>query len=545
MGQIGSFNQSNSNQMGGGFNNEQGRVSKASYFLPFLFALFLALGMILGSNFNPQSEGFRGDDYDKKLGQVLGYIQNSYVDTPNKEELVENAIENMLAELDPYSSYISAKDLVHANEQLEGNFEGIGVEFNVINDTVTVLHVIPGGPSEIVGILPGDQIIEVEGEIMAGIGIKNNDIISKLKGPKDTKVKVKIHRKNNKQLIDFEITRDKIKIESVVASYMLNDKTGYIKVVRFAGNTSSDFIESLEKLQRKGIKNLVVDLRGNPGGYLGAATAMVEQFLKADELITFTQGRSRNREEYKASGDGIFTKGNLVVLINEGSASASEIFSGAIQDLDRGLLVGTRSHGKGLVQEPIELKDGSQLRLTVARYYTPSGRCIQRPYDMTIENGSRDSLAQVFKTKSGREVKDGGGIIPDIEVASDSIYSNNYYLTIAKKGVLYELALEYFNLNREKLIEDYKNSDDFVSGFTTPNSILDSCNAVVKKSELIVTEKETKIAKDYLNVQFKAIIARYMWGDNAFYAIINNTDPVVQKALEAITENKLSAYGIN
>ncbi|MGB0428975.1 MAG: S41 family peptidase, partial [Bacteroidia bacterium] len=392
------------------------------------------------------------------------------------------------------------------------------------------------------GLLPGDQIVNVEGETIAGIGIKNTEIIKKLKGPKGTSVNIDVKRKSSAELLDFEIARDKIKIESVVAAYMANKNTGYLKVTRFAGNTSSDFIAAIEKLKQQGAKNLVVDLRGNPGGYLGAATAMVDQFLADGELITYTQGRSRKRDDYKASGDGIFKQGKLVVLINEGSASASEIFSGAIQDLDRGLIVGTRSHGKGLVQEPIELKDGSQLRLTVARYYTPSGRCIQRPYDMSIKNGERDSLAKVFTTKGGREVMDGGGIIPDIDIDADSVYSNAFYQGVLRKALLYELALNYYNANLQLLETEYSNYIEFASDFKVPNAVIDSCGAILKRQRIEFTNTDKIKAEAAINGQFKAMIGRYIWGDDAFYMIINNTDASMQKALDALVNNASSFY---
>lgn len=518
---------------------------KSDYLLPFLFAFFLAIGMILGANFNPSNEGFGSDDYSRKFNQVLGYIESSYVDTPDKEELIEGAIKEMLSELDPYSSYISAKDLSHANEQLEGSFEGIGVEFNIMNDTVNILHVIPGGPSEKVGLLPGDQIINVEGESIVGIGINNNEIIRKLKGPKDTKVKVDIKRKTEAKLIAFEITRDQIKIESIVATYMANKNTGYIKVSRFAGNTSEDFKKSIEDLRIKGAESLIVDLRGNPGGYLGAATAMVDQFLKSGELITFTQGRSRNREDYKASGDGIFKQGNLVVLINENSASASEIFSGAIQDQDRGLIVGQRSHGKGLVQEPIELRDGSQIRLTIARYYTPSGRCIQRPYDMSIENGTNDGTAETFTTKQGRTVLDGGGIMPDILVEEDSLYKNGFYQGVLRKGLIYDVALGYFNTHRKQLELGYSDFSSFDKGFEVPPMVIDSSESVLIKADFSFTDAEVEEVRQEIEGQFKALIARYIWGDNAFYTIMNRNDEIMKKALEAIEGDKFNTYGVS
>lgn len=518
---------------------------KTDYLLPFLFAVFLAVGMFLGTKFNPNESGGTKDQYDKKLDQVLGYIDNIYVDTPDKELLVELAIEEMLAELDPYSAYISAKDLAHANEQLEGNFEGIGVEFNVINDTVSVLHVIQGGPSEKLGILPGDQIVTVEGESIAGVNIKNTEIIRKLKGPKGTSVSVGIKRKYESELLPFDIVRDEIKIESVIAVYMANENTGYIKVTRFAGNTGDDFSKAIDDLKDKGAENLIVDLRGNPGGYLGTAIQMVDEFVEKGELITYTQGRARKRDEHLATGNGSYKQGKLCVLIDEGSASASEIFSGAIQDLDRGLVVGQRSHGKGLVQEPIELKDGSQIRLTVARYYTPSGRCIQRPYDMNIENGAGDAKAEKFTTKNGREVLDGGGIVPDIEVKGDSTLTTSYYATVIRKGLLYELALNYQRSNREQMLKEYSNYNIFNERFRMPQSITDSLT--VQTKDVIGNFSNDQLLKSrvLIEAQFKAMLARYTWGDEAYEFIINQQDDTYQKGLEALKENSFAQYGID
>ena len=457
--------------------------NKPNYLLPLLLSVFLAVGMILGTKFNPKAAGGSShSSIQQKFDQVLGYIDNAYVDTPDQEYLVETAIQKMLEELDPYSTYISAKDLAHATEQLEGNFEGIGVEFNILKDTVTVLYVLSGGPSERLGLLPGDKFVLVDGEKIAGIGIKSTDVVRKLKGPKGTRVNVSIKRRNAPELLEFEIVRDEIKIESVVAVFMANENTGYIKVTRFASNTANDFERAIEDLKKKGAENMVVDLRGNPGGYLGAATKMVGEFLERGEMITYTQGRERPREEHKSSGSGQFQEGKLCVLIDEGSASASEIFSGAIQDLDRGLIIGQRSHGKGLVQEPIELRDGSQLRLTVARYYTPSGRCIQRPYDFSLDiNKADSSRTKDFETRSGRSVSDGGGIAPDVEIGPDTSFASPYYLKLVRKGLVYEVAADYADKNRERIKTEYSNFESFQSIFEPEQAVLDSLVAKAAK----------------------------------------------------------------
>lgn len=520
---------------------------RLNYLLPLLFAVFLAIGMVLGTKFNPKAGGKTShSSIQQKFDQVLGYIEHAYVDTPDQEYLVETAIQNMLEELDPYSSYISAKDLSHATEQLEGNFEGIGVEFNILKDTVTVLHVLAGGPSERLGLLPGDKFVLVDGEKIAGIGIKNTDVVRKLKGPKGTKVNVAIKRRSAPELLEFEIERDEIKIASVVANFMANPTTGYIKVTRFASNTANDFELAIKALKEKGARNMVIDLRGNPGGYLGAATRMVGEFLEKGEMITYTEGRERPRDEHKSSGNGQFQEGNLCVLIDEGSASASEIFSGAIQDLDRGLIIGTRSHGKGLVQEPIELKDGSQLRLTVARYYTPSGRCIQRPYDFSLDITKEDTVrTHDFATKSGRKVSDGGGIAPDIEVLPDTSFASDYYLKLARKGLVYEVAANYADNNRTKLKEKYSNFDAYLEGFEPGQSMLDSLIRRGERVGVAYDEEGLKKARSFIELQCKALIARHNWGDQGYYEVMAESDAVLKKALSVIENDQFAVYGIN
>lgn len=519
-------------------------MDKKNYLLPILLSLFLVFGMLIGSQFGPGVSAGSGSElksYQKRFNQVLGYIDNSYVDTPDKERLVEAAIEEMLQELDPYSSYVSAKGLANANEQLEGNFEGIGVEFNILNDTVTVVNVMAGGPSERLGILPGDKFLTVEGEAVAGVGLENNDVIKKLKGPKNTSVSVEIKRRRVEEPLAFDIVRDQIKIASVAASFMCNDHTGYVKVLRFASSTADDFSRSIKELKEQGAENLIVDLRGNPGGYLGTAIDMVDEFLAADEMITYTQGRERRKSEYNSTSKGGFQTGKLCVLIDENSASASEIFSGAIQDLDRGLIVGTRSHGKGLVQEPIQLRDGAQLRLTVARYYTPSGRCIQRPYDMDIDiNG--DVLRKEFQTKGGRTVTDGGGVEPDLKVNLDSGLFTPTYESFLRKGVIYEYVLDYHDAQRKKLLTEYPSQADFIATFQTPASSIDSMlTATGLKEEADLAADDTR---ENISDHFKSLMGRYLYGDETYYMIAKETDPVYIKALEAIETDQFSAYGI-
>ncbi|MGB1032256.1 MAG: S41 family peptidase, partial [Flavobacteriales bacterium] len=343
----------------------------------------LAVGMLFSSL--TQAQKTDPQSTTEKFGTLLYYIEQMYVDSVDSEALTEKAIRGMLEDLDPHSSYISSSDVQDANAPLKGNFDGIGIQFNILKDTILVVSPISGGPSEKLGIQAGDKIVTVDGQVVAGVGITNNDVRDKLMGPKDTKVTVGIKRKGAKKLIDFDIIRDKIPIYSVDASYMLDDNIGYIKVNRFGKTTMQELREGLVKMKNQGMKDLVLDLQGNGGGYLQTAIEMADEFLSEQKLIVFTQGRAFPKDDFYAKREGLFEKGRLVVLIDEGSASASEIVSGAIQDWDRGLIIGRRSFGKGLVQRPVPLPDGSEVRLTVQKYYTPSGRCIQKPYDDGVE----------------------------------------------------------------------------------------------------------------------------------------------------------------
>ncbi|TNF24933.1 MAG: S41 family peptidase, partial [Bacteroidetes bacterium] len=424
------------------------------------------------------------EEYKLKFDDVLNLIETKYVDTPDYDKLVEEAIIGMVKELDPHSEYMTAEEYEKMNEPLSGNFEGIGVQFNIIKDTIAVVSPISGGPSERLGIRSGDKIVVIEDTVVAGIGITNNDVIKKLRGDKGTKVRIKVYRRGNKDLIDYTIVRDKIPIFSCDASYMLNEEVGYIKLNRFAQTTMDEFYEAIAELEPKGMKHLVLDLRGNSGGYLNTAIQLSDEFLQDNQLIVYTEGVSSPKREHFATKQGKFEKGKLVILIDEGSASASEIVSGAVQDHDRGLIVGRRSFGKGLVQRPFKLRDGSTLKLTTARYYTPAGRCIQRPYEegndeyrnesrRRRDNGelfSADSIhvddQQEFLTDNKRKVYGGGGILPDVFVPLDTSETSEFLTQLLSKGLFFQYINEYVDANRDELNSKYPDFETFDAGFS-------------------------------------------------------------------------------
>ena len=430
-------------------------------------------------------------DQGEKYRELLHLLDSYYTDTVNKEKLTDVAISKVLEELDPHSTYILAKDLKRTDEPLVANFEGIGVTFQLLRDTIIVLEVIPTGPSEKVGIQAGDKIIQINDTTVAGIKIDNDGVIKRLRGPKGTKVKVSIMRRSSDQLLPFVITRDKIPIYSIDASYMADATTGYIKLLRFSASSMTEFMTAVDKLKKQGMTDLIMDLQGNTGGYLMTAIQLCNEFLGDKELIVYTEGAHAKREEYKSDNKGSMKEGKLIVLIDEGSASASEIFSGCIQDLDRGLVIGRRSFGKGLVQKPYSFPDGSVIRLTVAHYYTPSGRCIQRPYDKgkkdyydeytkRLKSGELfgmdtisfpDSLS--FLTKNHRKVYGGGGVVPEIFTPIDTSLNSPYYQGIRGKGILNSFCLEYVDKNRQKLKQRYETEDAFVKDFKIDDEILE------------------------------------------------------------------------
>ncbi len=492
-----------------------------------------------------------------KFGRLLRLIDGYYVDTTNIDALTEKAIVKVLSELDPHSTYISKEEVEKMNEPLKGNFEGIGISFNIYKDTLMVNSTISGGPSEKVGLRSGDRIVEVDGENIAGTGLKNSDVFRLLRGDKGTEVNLKVLRRGIPDLLDFTIIRDKIPIFSVDASYMLDESTGYIKLNKFAATSLDEFLEAMKKLKNSGIKNLILDLRGNTGGYLKTAIQISNQFLKARSLVVYTEGINDVKREYKAPSQGTFEKGNLVILINEMSASASEIVSGAVQDWDRGVIIGRRSFGKGLVQKPFFLTDGSMGRLTTTHYYTPSGRCIQKSYKNGLkeyredyihrmENGemfSADSIkfdeSQKFKTLiNGRTVFGGGGIMPDIFIPMDTSSHYKYINKLRRKSVIYNYVLDYIDVNRNKLKSKYSDFDQFDKQFEVTTAMI---NKVVENGEKEGIEKDEtslEFSSNDMKKEIKAIIARDLFSRNDFYKVIYKDDKDILKALEVLENQK-------
>jgi len=491
-----------------------------------------------------------------KYGRLMQLIENYYVDTTNINKLTEAAITEVLGELDPHSVYISKEEVEKMNEPLEGSFEGIGISFNILRDTLVVVTTIPGGPSEKVGLMSGDRILYVDNKLIAGTGLKNSEVMELLKGKKGTRVELKILRSNEPDLLDFTIIRDKIPINSLDASYMLDDKTGYIKLNRFSATTTDEFSTAIKELKKiPGFKNLVLDLRGNGGGYLKAAIELADQFLDASRLVVYTKGAHESRRDYRASAQGEFEAGRLVVLIDEGSASASEIVSGAIQDWDRGLIIGRRSFGKGLVQQPFPLNDGSIVRLTTAHYYTPSGRCIQKPYDKGIdeyrkdylnrlENGelfSADSIHfnkdQSYETlKNKRIVYGGGGIMPDIFVPVDTSSYYQFYNLLNRKNILYSETLDYLVSNRESLAGKYPDFNSFRDSFEVSEDLIQKMITDAEKENIKKDEKSIDFARPLIKKQVKALLARDLFEMGSYYKIMNQNEDIIQKALEVIEE---------
>ncbi len=504
-----------------------------------------------GTNSSPASDFLQNLS---KFRQVLTHIENDYVDEVDSDELVESAITNMLEELDPHTSYIPAKDLKLIQSRLQGNYEGIGVEFNIFKDTIQVVSPLSGGPSEKLGIRAGDRIVKVDGEIVAGIGITNQKVVELLRGPGGSVVTVSIKRSGETDLINFDIERDVIPQYSVDVSYMVDDEIGYVKIARFANSTYLEFKEALLKLQDKGMKKLVIDLTGNPGGYLNRAVQIVDEVLGGRQMIVYTDGKEKRYIEEHYSGEqGDFEVGSLVIMVDEGSASASEIVAGAVQDHDRGLIVGRRSFGKGLVQLPIDLNDGSELRLTISRYYTPSGRSIQKTYTggnldeyykeayERYENGElyssdsikfNDSLA--YKTDKGRIVYGGGGITPDFFVPLDTSQNTRYMNRLFSTNSLQEYTVTYAQENSESLIE--MGFEKYRSSFQVTDKMLNNLVKIAEGNKLKFDEKEFLRSKELIRLLTKAYIARGIWDNDGFYPIFNEQDEIFLKAIQLMDE---------
>lgn len=488
----------------------------------------------------------------RKLQLAEFAIANLYVDDVDEDKLVEDAIINMLEELDPHSTYSDAEEVKKLNEPLVGNFDGIGVQFNMATDTLFIIQPVSGGPSEKVGILAGDRIIEVNDTVIAGVKMSTEEIMRRLRGSKGTKVNLKIMRRGVSGLLPFTVKRDKIPVYSLDASYMMNKTTGYIRISRFAATTAEEFEKALHDLQKKGMRNLILDLQGNGGGYLNAAIEIANHMLQKGELIVYTEGKRNPRTEFNARGNGDFRDGKLVVLVDEFSASASEIVTGAIQDWDRGTVVGRRTFGKGLVQRPIDLPDGSMIRLTVARYYTPSGRCIQKPYE-SIEQYNKDLIERYNRgemlsadsihfpdslkaktLKLGRTVYGGGGIMPDYFVPIDTTYYTDYYLALRDKGAIVQENLKLIDAHRSEWKEKYKTFERFNKRFEVSDEMLEDLISLGKTLGAEFKEDEYKTALPLIKIQLKALIARDLWDMNEYFQVINSINKTVQKGLELI-----------
>ena len=531
---------------------------KLKVLLPIYLSIAVVIGIVIGgiistnTTFRKPLLSFHTGQFNK-LNAVINSIETEYVDTINEKAVVEEAITGMLHNLDPHSIYIPAEDLKEVNEPLEGNFEGIGVEFHIQEDTIIVISAIAGGPSEAVGIKSGDRIVRIEKENVAGIKIPNKDVLKKLRGIGGSKVTVGIMRLGSNGITNYTITRGKIPIYSVDVGYMIDKQTGYIKVSRFATNTYDEFMEKLKDLQKKGMKNLILDLKDNPGGYLSAATDIVNEFLDGKKIIVYTEGKARPKKIYYSKGNGTFTKGKLVVLIDEGSASASEIVSGALQDWDRATIVGRRSFGKGLVQEQTGFPDGSAIRLTVARYYTPTGRCIQRSYkegaesyyedvrnranDGELESADsfklKDSIK--FKTPGGKTVYGGGGIMPDVFVPIDTTGNSHFLNEVFNKGIITDFSYKYLDQNR-KTIQGYKSFEEFNKSFNVNDNIYHDFIVYALKSGVKDDENGIKASSIIIRNQIKALIARQVWSNEGFYPVIHQTDGTLKKAIEIINK---------
>jgi len=524
--------------------------------LPLVVAVAFVGGMLLSHVIFPGNPHSKARE---KLGTVLGLIGSEYVDEIDTDSLVEAMFPMLLSELDPHSSYISAADLQSVNEELNGSFTGVGISFTISNDSITVLEVISGGPSEKVGLMAGDRIVTVNDSVVAGKSISNEKVLSMLRGEAGTKVKLGIKRVTSPKLLEYEVTRGSIPVSSIDASYMLDNRTGYIKVNKFASGTYDEFLTSMVELKRAGARRYILDLRGNGGGFMETAVLMANEFLPSGSVIVATKGRRPSSDSITLSdGTGTFTDVELVVLIDEYSASSSEIFAGAIQDNDRGLTVGRRSFGKGLIQRQIELPDSSALRLTIARYYTPSGRCIQKSYTMggfkdyagelldRYESGElfeRDSVkidkSLIFKTAGGRTVYGGGGIIPDIFVANDTSAITSYYLNVLNAGLMQKYAFNYADLNRRALSRT-KTVAKLLATLPPEDVLLQSFADYAAAEGVPARWYYINISRDLLVNQLKALIARDILGVSAFYEISNRRDPVVSEALRQLNSGGAS-----
>ena len=525
--------------------------------IPVVLAAAVIVGMFFGLRF-PNNN--KVAENDRKLNAIL--IAQNYVDTTNLNDLIELSIPEILGYLDPHTTYFTAEDLQAANDDLNGSFSGIGISFVMVNDTIGVVEVISGGPSEKVGLMAGDKIVTIDDSVATGSTMTNSEVMKRLRGSKGSKVKLGIKRQNTAKTLTFTVTRGDIPVNSVDAYYMIDKTTGYVKVNQFGRQTYDEFITAMASLNEEGAERYIIDLRGNGGGFMEIAALMVNEFLPIDQPIVFTKGRDKRKDtELWSDGNGSFQDAEVAVLIDEFSASASEIFAGALQDNDRGLIVGCRSFGKGLVQNEFMLPDQSAIRLTIARYYTPSGRCIQKDYKegmlnyekevleryMNGELYSRDSMkidkSQVFTTKFGRTVYGGGGIVPDIFVARDTTGITSYYIDIANAGLLQRYAFNYCNEHRKSL-SNMKDYNEFLSTAPSDEALLKDFADYASRNGIAPRWYYINLSRDVIVTNLKALIARDTFGSQAFYPIVNRQDNTVLAALKALNQHK-AAYPIS
>lgn len=518
-------------------------------------SIIIALLIIWGNDIQSQNIGDKEEI--QKMITAMQIIDLAYVDSVDMEEVVSGAIEKSLRDLDPHSAYLSKDEVQKANEPLEGSFEGIGVTFQIYQDTIMVISPVPGGPSDKLGILAGDKIVKINDEGATGEDINNEWVMERLRGKKGTSVKVAIHRNGKKELLDYTIVRDKIPLNSIDATFLAAPGIGYIRLNRFSKTSVEEFTEAVGILKEKGMSKLILDLRGNSGGYLNTAIELSDEFLPTGKLIVYTEGLHSPKQDFYSTPTGSFEKGQLVVIIDEASASASEIVAGAVQDWDRGVVIGRRSFGKGLVQRPFNLPDGSVIRLTTARYYTPTGRCIQRPYDngtddyyeefsKRFEHGEfvdADSIqfpdSLKYETPKGRVVYGGGGIMPDVFIPWDSTMFSDYYVELRRKGVVNSFSLQFVDNHRGELFEKYPDLETFSKDFVVDEDLIGQFKALADKEGVKFDEKGWEASEILIKIQLKALIARTLWDISAFYEVMSGIDDEFKKAINLLEDPEM------
>lgn len=527
----------------------------------FVAALMVAVGMLAGFQLKQTSLPLEKREMIstgfEKIQDAIWFVERNYVKEPQTTKMVDDAIEGMLEGLDPHSFYIPAKEMEQMEEQMQGSFEGIGIEFNLLEDTLYVVAALSGGPSEQVGIQAGDRIVKIDGEDVAGVGLKNADVMKKLRGTKGSHVKVEVVRMGHKKLIPFDIVRDKIPLYSVDYSYMVSEDVGYIKVSRFASTTHDEFRKAAKQLKEEGMKGMILDLRGNPGGYMQMAEKIADEFLSEDKLVVFTEGRTYDsKSRYKATSYlDLFEEGPLIILLDYGSASASEIVAGAVQDWDRGLILGVRSFGKGLVQTQKSFSDGSAMRLVISEYHTPSGRCIQKPFNMSSKEYEKELLERfesgeiydqskidlpdslMFKTNAGRPVYGGGGIMPDVFVPRDTTFDSDYLADLVAHNVFRQYSYRFGDLHPD-FEKEYPDARSYVKNFRISDDIMKDFIGYAEGKGAIYVEKDFDLSRNHISIYLKSFIGRRYFNDDGFYPVFNETDNVLDQALKMMPEAK-------